>query len=434
VFAFYLLNYVAHAATIRRYAGDSTFTQIWWTACALFLPFAGVWRAAVAIANARPFEKDPLQVAKYAGALCMVRLFDEHRITEGSNEILGAQICGKVLAERDPDGFVNDCEISYTPFQSDYMRIVDTRFDDVHGSHSHDGLEFYSVPPDLAVRWNNCRAYDSQKLSCSSGWFKCAVAIIQVAFACITLYRTRGNQVETYGYAAFGLTVIPYAVMSILNLVANLLTPEYPALYMVHSDVMDLRAMCRARYDGIVGTIVPEPRPENDSRRGVFERLEVRNVTGNTGSELTYQASVRIPPAYTDDSNEKLQIKISELGRHDRIPNFPRSQFKRNILAFAIGFVALITPYVLISGLTNGFKAGNSSTSIQRGFVMSWLVIGQVLGSFWAAIGHNDSKGGNCLFLGKIAEIYPTFLHNCKNTPRSWSIKADPAHLRVRPS
>jgi hypothetical protein len=42
VVAFYLLNYIAHGATIRHFPGDSTKTQIWWTACALFFPFAGV--------------------------------------------------------------------------------------------------------------------------------------------------------------------------------------------------------------------------------------------------------------------------------------------------------------------------------------------------------------------------------------------------------
>src|SRR5271163_1401841 len=43
--AFFLLNYVAHAATIRHFPGDTTETQIWYTACALFCPFTGVWKA-----------------------------------------------------------------------------------------------------------------------------------------------------------------------------------------------------------------------------------------------------------------------------------------------------------------------------------------------------------------------------------------------------
>jgi hypothetical protein len=36
-------------------------------------------------------------------------------------------------------------------------------------------------------------------------------------------------------YAAFGLTLLPYLVMSVVNLVGNLVTPTYPTLYMVDS-------------------------------------------------------------------------------------------------------------------------------------------------------------------------------------------------------
>ena len=33
------------------------------------------------------------------------------------------------------------------------------------------------------------------------------VAIAQMIFSSITIYRTRGDQIEKYGYAAYGLTV-----------------------------------------------------------------------------------------------------------------------------------------------------------------------------------------------------------------------------------
>ena len=59
------------------------------------------------------------------------------------------------------------------------------------------------------------------------------VSIVQVLLASATLYETRGDQFNQYGYAAFGLTVIPYIVMSIVNLLGNLLTPDFPTLYLV---------------------------------------------------------------------------------------------------------------------------------------------------------------------------------------------------------
>ena len=98
VVAFFLLNYVAHAATIRHFPGDSTTTQIWWTACALFVPFAGVWRGCQSIANARPFDKDALVRAKYAGALCIATTESEKDFWDSLTAFRdrGCRIKGKV--------------------------------------------------------------------------------------------------------------------------------------------------------------------------------------------------------------------------------------------------------------------------------------------------------------------------------------------------
>jgi hypothetical protein len=35
-------------------------------------------------------------------------------------------------------------------------------------------------------------------------------------------------QLDTFGYAAFGLTVVPYALV---NLISNITTPDYPYIY-----------------------------------------------------------------------------------------------------------------------------------------------------------------------------------------------------------
>jgi len=53
-------------------------------------------------------------------------------------------------------------------------------------------------------------------------------AIAQIFFASKELYDARGNQIDRYGFAAFGLTVIPYLLMSGLNLVAAIMRPQYP--------------------------------------------------------------------------------------------------------------------------------------------------------------------------------------------------------------
>jgi hypothetical protein len=381
VVAFFLLNYVAHAATIHHFPGDSSSTQIWWTACVLFVPFAGVWRACQSIANARPFEKNPLERAKYAGALCT--MISEPLRTDRT-ELRHCRLRGK-LGTPDEDGFVS-CVVRIA-FDS-LSRTVTTDSEKIHGGTARDG-SLSIVPPSVKVV-PNCDTPKVQ-LSCSNGLLKSATAVVQVVFACLTLYRTKGDQVEMYGYAAFGLTVIPYATMSILNLTANLLTPEYPTLFMVQSDGMDKmqRGHSKPQYDGTVGTIVPE-----NAATGFYDMVSVRmTMTRPSGY---FRAKVRIPEGYVgDNSDGEFEAAVSYFGRHETILTFDRSQRIRNLVAIAIGITALVTPYVLIAIFSHGFETGTLSTPLQRGFLMSWLVVGQVFGALSGWLGHNDSTAGN---------------------------------------
>ncbi|KAL5441397.1 hypothetical protein PMIN05_004514 [Paraphaeosphaeria minitans] len=56
----------------------------------------------------------------------------------------------------------------------------------------------------------------------------------------------------------FGLTVAPYAVVSLVNLLGSLARPDYDAVYMVGSPIM--AEECRRKgldgyYDGVVGEV-----------------------------------------------------------------------------------------------------------------------------------------------------------------------------------
>lgn len=59
------------------------------------------------------------------------------------------------------------------------------------------------------------------------------VGLLQAAYAVYTLYKATDNQIDRYGIAAFGLTVTPYAFMSFVNIIASILTPSYPAMYLI---------------------------------------------------------------------------------------------------------------------------------------------------------------------------------------------------------
>ena len=391
--AFFLLNYFAHAATIRHFPGDSTPTQIWWTACALFLPFAGVWRACQSIANARPFEKDPLERAKYAGALCTAQI----SVLSGLTELQGCQLKGKLANSNasEGDGFVR-CAITILGSPS-ATRQVSRRTEKIHGANEP-SVSLTVVPPSVKVV-PNCEM-TRVHLSCSNGLLKSATAVVQLLFACLTLYRTKGDQVGMYGYAAFGLTVIPYAIMSILNLTANLLTSEYPMLFMVQSDGMRQYQLghSKPQYDGTVGTIVPKNARTDNS--GFYATISARNIQRKEGK---WQGMVQIPEDYVEDQSDgELEVLVSTFGRHETTPTFDRTQRIRNGVVIAIGIASLVTPYVLIAIFSHGFETGTESTPLPRYFVLCWLMTGQVVGAIWGSAGHKDSKAGNIFFENKL--------------------------------
>jgi hypothetical protein len=94
------------------------------------------------------------------------------------------------------------------------------------------------------------------------------VAAAQLCFAIATLYKTRGDQIHRYGYAAFGLTVVQYAVMSAFNILGNLMRPQYPAIYLVESTAMNEAKLLRnAVFGGTVGKLIEDDALEEDRVR-----------------------------------------------------------------------------------------------------------------------------------------------------------------------
>lgn len=78
-----------------------------------------------------------------------------------------------------------------------------------------------------------CIKKTSAIVSCNRSITQPLAAIFQIIFAAKGLYDVRRTQVERYGYAAYSFTVIPYLLMSFLNLLAMICQPQYPTLYLV---------------------------------------------------------------------------------------------------------------------------------------------------------------------------------------------------------
>jgi hypothetical protein len=106
------------------------------------------------------------------------------------------------------------------------------------------------------------------KLAYNYNMLKIIASIGQICFGTYTLYDTKGDQLTRYGDIAFGLTAVPYALMSLVNLLGNLCCPTYPAMYIVDSKALiNLRKESPNDYGGVVGTL------DEDSERALIESL-----------------------------------------------------------------------------------------------------------------------------------------------------------------
>jgi hypothetical protein len=264
----------------------------------------------------------------------------------------------------------------------------------------------------------------SYHMSSSYSFTKSAVAIGQTIYASITLFRARGDQITVYGYAAFGLTVIPYIIMSVLNLVAQVLAPDYSALYMVHSEEMEEARRRGGVFDGAVGTLKLDPLQYSIN----YDRIDIKSSEGmrttndvgrrihplywkvialeNEGRDLIFEKhtmataesgfvtsgrriAVVVSPGPVEDKR-LTSLYIPTCSRFARMragkslpwksfdvtePNMYLSQRLIIIAPMVFGVMSIAAV-----GILTRFNGGKRSTRTERGFTMSWLVVGMFFG------------------------------------------------------
>jgi hypothetical protein len=173
-------------------------------------------------------------------------------------------------------------------------------------------------------------------IACNYSIVKILVALGQTLFAIATLYETRGNQIDRFGYAAFGLTVTPYAIMSLVNLLGHLICPDYSHMYLVDSS-------------GLATLHRNMPSAESFTIHGA--EVFVDGVVGRISAKS--EAMARRLYSDSDDTLESTMVR----------------RLRRFLIA-----VVLFSPLIIIGALT-GFTKGSSSAA-QRVWTMSWLVFG----------------------------------------------------------
>jgi hypothetical protein len=112
----------------------------------------------------------------------------------------------------------------------------------------------------------------SEDLECevaaSYSIMKILASIFQLLAATYTLWLHRGDQVARWGFASFSFVPVPYAIMSLVNGISHLFTPDYPALYMVSSTVMQEAIDAEGSFCGIVGHVEAAQSQDSDTGYG----------------------------------------------------------------------------------------------------------------------------------------------------------------------
>lgn len=275
--------------------------------------------------------------------------------------------------------------------------------------------------------------YSKTHLSSAHDFPRILFSITQTVSGAYALYKARGSQIERYGYAAFGLTVLPYIVVSIINFLGALVTSEYETVFVVHSSMMDEMITRGGIVDGVVGTIHPSTEAEGQiSLVQMEEHVDTLGIKAvfhgpdnalrchdpsnqSSKSELFSILPLTTPkpskprhflcvwlsslcfwahkePAPTKQPEKPPFVSTISIPSHPpftRLPP-PRIELYLKITCIILFLIAVATPYIII-GILSGFKP-RKATGLQLNSTLTWLICGQVQGYIVGAVEKQSEK------------------------------------------
>ncbi|KAF8253282.1 hypothetical protein K440DRAFT_642259 [Wilcoxina mikolae CBS 423.85] len=224
---------------------------------------------------------------------------------------------------------------------------------------------------------------------------KILASIFQTVYGAFELYAARGNQLDKYGYAAYALTVVPYTMMSLVNLLAALCQPHYPSMFVVAYGEESIEGTNRTSSN------IAEP--------GI-EAMDGTPVTSNVAElKVKLGAKVGVVDENLDSGGYRSSSRVSN-------QLFLLAQFGLS-LTFLGSFttalwnryhpfpVLLAIPYIMMKVITNFEK--RQSTKSQRTWILVWLAMGQYLGPAMGLIKIISREKG---FRFQISNLFSTLL------------------------
>jgi hypothetical protein len=164
-------------------------------------------------------------------------------------------------------------DIWWTHFDTLWGRnIVDPTLKAIHGTFRLPfGYSFSILPRDTIIRAETMPTSDGDlacEIAASYSILKILASIFQLLAATYTLWLHRGDQTSRWGFASFSFVPVPYAIMSLVNGVSHLFSSDYPAIYMVSSNVMKEAEDAGGSFYGVVGHVEPYESTNDDAGYG----------------------------------------------------------------------------------------------------------------------------------------------------------------------
>lgn len=346
IITFFGTNYLSHVVTLLPRPGQTVKEGLVDMANALFIPGSGALRVMRFLILHTSFQRQTtsLRKASKAGALCMV--VTSMGIDQAMKGDRGPSWLSRHFRiEGEPEyiplrrSFLGTCEIHRPIYKlievlPSVPLVMHDFVPDVASTYAVTSSKSSSSTPGKHTKSSSgtSKAHDPDiNIPTNRDIARIIISILQVLWGVGTLYEARGNQIATYGYAAFGLTVTPYALMSLLNLVTSLFYPAYPTMFLVWTpDLQDALNQDHGRFSGIVARVD-------------MDYLEDRRQTQHRRTRLTYRT-------WTNS---------------------------RRGIAYLVCYVVILTiPFSVVAGLT-GFRTGSDLT-VQTSWILGWLIVGSV--------------------------------------------------------
>lgn len=427
ILSFFVTNYIARIATFKKTSGYEGSRDYFRTIVSLFVPFFGISQAASTIARGSRFlGKDEIGKALHAGTLCIVQRQQTWKPKNG-DVIRGCTFeePSKRSRKKNRSSGSHHREEAVLCIETPNMKqIVNPTKWKIQGQYNlPNGYGFAKLPPGTSLGAINPTTDRSTIVIASSyGTAKSFLGALQILFSIYTLYGAYGAQVASYGYAAFGFSVIPYTIMSFLNAIANIIEADYDTLFMIESEVMvEAFGRTKEEFVGAVGALIPDLdrrdwtdiKFKRHKERGMYAyELDANDEeTGRKwkvveaeplGAEFALAAQRFDQPVGNPQhalpmiqqkepvsTSHCTKIIIPGAGQYQRKKKEVKKSnrfYHQSVTIIVIS--ALILPYIILGALSRFRPEG--STMRQRTFMMGWLVSGQVLGVLDLA----ETKGG----------------------------------------